>query len=88
MKLSYLKSFEKATSKIRDKKLALAIYFAIQSVKQASNLAEIPNLKKLKGFSNAYRLRVGDYRIGMLIENDTVFLSAFDHRKDIYKKFP
>jgi len=46
------------------------------------------NLKKLKGFKTAYRIRVGDYRIGLFISNDTVEFARVVHQKDIYKVFP
>jgi mRNA interferase RelE/StbE len=51
-------------------------------------LDEIPNTKKLKGHSSAYRTRVGDYRLGFFFENGVIQLARFIHRKDIYKIFP
>ncbi|MCF8308850.1 MAG: type II toxin-antitoxin system RelE/ParE family toxin [Bacteroidales bacterium] len=48
----------------------------------------MPNLKKLKGYKDYYRIRLSDYRIGIQIKDDTVFFVVFGHRKDIYKKFP
>ena len=42
----------------------------------------------MKGFKNFYRIRVGDYRIGISLERGVVTFLAFAHRKDIYKKFP
>jgi mRNA-degrading endonuclease RelE of RelBE toxin-antitoxin system len=48
----------------------------------------IANLKKLKGHLTAYRIRSGDYRIGIFIENKVVIFACFAHRKDIYNEFP
>ena len=42
----------------------------------------------MEGFKNAYRIKIGDYRIGVFIEEDTIEFVRFVHRKDIYKKFP
>lgn len=44
-------------------------------------------VKKLKGFDNEYRLRVGDYRIRYEIDdkNLTVIVLHCKHRKDVYK---
>jgi mRNA interferase RelE/StbE len=49
-----------------------------------------PNLgiKKLSGFPDAYRIRSGNYRIGMFLEGDKVIFARVAHRKDIYKIFP
>jgi mRNA interferase RelE/StbE len=54
----------------------------------ASTNSDIPNIKKLRGHSSAYRIKLGDYRIGLFIEENTVIFAAFEHRKDIYNKFP
>jgi mRNA interferase RelE/StbE len=55
---------------------------------QKQALKDIINLKKLSGYKSAFRIRIGDYRIGVIIENDTVIFVAFAHRKDIYHRFP
>ncbi|MGI8952418.1 MAG: type II toxin-antitoxin system RelE family toxin [Chitinophagaceae bacterium] len=60
----------------------------IAEVEQANTINFIGNLKKLKGYKEYYRIRVGNYRIGLQIQNDVVTFAAFLHRKDIYKKFP
>ena len=61
---------------------------AVEQVKQAEGMSSIVNLKKLKGFKTAYRIRIGDYRIGVFIDGDTVEFARVVHRKDIYKLFP
>jgi mRNA interferase RelE/StbE len=53
-------------------------------------LAEDPRpdgVKKLKGEDNAYRIRVGDYRIIYTIEDviKIVEIQRIRHRKDAYK---
>ena len=60
----------------------------IELVEQAGSLTDIPNLKKLKGGGNYFRLRVGDYRFGIALVNDAVVFVRFLDRKDIYKYFP
>lgn len=43
------------------------------------------DVKKLKGFPNEYRLRVGDYRVIFELEGRTVMVYAVGNRKDIYR---
>jgi mRNA interferase RelE/StbE len=50
--------------------------------------SEIKNYKKLKGSFNTFRIKLGQYRIGIFIDNDTVEFVIILHRKDIYKYFP
>ncbi|MDO8095007.1 MAG: type II toxin-antitoxin system RelE/ParE family toxin, partial [Candidatus Brocadiales bacterium] len=71
-----------------DKGLLKRVKEIIEAVEKSYSLSEIPNLKKLKGSGNYFRLRAGDYRIGIRLENDIVIFVRFLNRKDIYKYFP
>jgi len=44
-------------------------------------------VKKLKGYTNTYRMRVGNYRIIYSIDDGsrTVTLLTIDNRKDVYR---
>jgi mRNA interferase RelE/StbE len=82
------KSFNKDTDKIKDKILLLDIADCIEALEKADNIKSIKNIKKLKGSADFYRIRIGDYRIGLEVKNKTIELIRFLHRKDIYKYFP
>ena len=43
------------------------------------------NVKKLKGYVNEYRLRMGDYRAIFELEGHRVTVYAVGQRKDIYR---
>jgi mRNA interferase RelE/StbE len=80
--------FSKDLDKILTASVLAGISDEIEHVEKASSPSEIKNLKKLKGFANAYRIRSGDYRIGLLIEDNVVKFARVAHRKEIYKIFP
>jgi mRNA interferase RelE/StbE len=84
MELKYTVLFNKDIAAVNQPKTIVAIEAAINYVKNASSLIEIKNLKKLKGYKSYYRIRIGDYRIGIYISNDIIEFSRFLHRKDIY----
>jgi len=44
--------------------------------------------KKIEGYEAYYRLRIGDYRLGIKLAGNTLELIRFLHRKDIYRRFP
>ena len=44
-----------------------------------------PNIKRLKGYPNRYRLRVGDWRLVYEIEGDLVIVVGIMHRSDAYR---
>lgn len=43
------------------------------------------DIKKLKGYDNHYRIRVGDYRILFFRESGTAMVYDVSHRSDVYK---
>lgn len=88
MKTAFRKSFLKDIQKTTNTKLKKSIREVIQHVENANDLSSIKNLKKLSGYKTYYRIRLGDFRIGLEISNNTVTFVTFDNRKDIYKKFP
>ncbi len=88
MKLAFKDSFTKDLRGVKDKGLLKRAKELIESFEKANSLSEINNLKKLKGGGNYYRLRVGDYRIGIALTDDTAIFVRFLNRKDIYKHFP
>ena len=60
----------------------------IEELQKVSKPSEINNIKKLKGFKSAYRIKMGDYRIGFILENNLIKLSRIMNRKEIYRYFP
>ena len=48
----------------------------------------LQRVSKLKGRNNYFKIRVGDYRIGLYIENDFLEFKRALHRKEIYRYFP
>ncbi len=89
MNIEFEKSFLKDIRKITDNKVRRNVERAILSCKSAQQLSEITNVKKLTGYHNYYRIKIGDYRIGIEVTdvNSLRFL-ILKHRKDIYKRFP
>lgn len=56
-------------------------------VEASDYLHNIKNMKELTGYDSYYRIRIGDYRLGIKVEKDTVFFAVIEHRKDVYKGF-
>ena len=82
------KSFQRDVRKVKNVDIQKRIASLIRDFKKTGKLSDIKQLKKLAGSGNEYRIRIGDYRIGLIIEADTVEFVRFLHRKDIYKYFP
>jgi mRNA interferase RelE/StbE len=57
-------------------------------VENASTLTDISGLKKLRGGTNYYRIRIGEYRVGLAVDEDRVEFVRVLHRREIYRYFP
>ena len=69
-----LKKLEKFTQ--------LAVYKKLKSLETDS----LPlGVKKLSGYKNIYRIRIGKHRIIYQLNKNTVYIILIRHRKDVYR---
>jgi mRNA interferase RelE/StbE len=88
MKTAFTNKFLQQVSSGRFTIIHKKIEKVILDVEKATTLSQIKNLKKLKGQTKYYRIRLGDYRIGLYIEDQVIEFTTIGNRKDIYKHFP
>lgn len=86
MKIQIKKSFVKDTKKLAIP-LQKEVLNLIKELELVTNLEKF-DIKKMVGYSNFYRLRFGNYRIGLQIDNDIMVLVRIAKRDEIYKIFP
>ncbi len=82
------KRFEKDLLKVKDQALRNKVLEVIEHIEGAKAISSIQNLKKLKGWKTYYRIRVGDYRLGLEITGSNAEFLRFGHRQQIYSEFP
>ena len=63
---------------------------AFQILPQTSNPYSEKGVEKLTGYREYYKVRFGDYRVGLRIhkKSKTIELCRVLHRKDLYRYFP
>jgi len=88
LKTSFRKSFLKDVKALHSKKLKDRIKSTITDVEKAETIQAIGNLRKLKGGEKYYRIRIGDYRIGIIVEGQMVTFVRCLHRREIYRYIP
>ena len=89
MKLIFEKRFEKDLKKIQDKRILERVKSTIEKISLTDSLLELDeNVKRMRSNPNFWRIKIGDYRIGLEKEKDKIILVRILHRKDIYKYFP
>ena len=89
MKIKYSKDFEKSVRKLSGKTLTY-VKNMILEVTNATGLDEITDCKKLVGYDNVYRIRIGSLRAFLIfhiqIIDDYVFFKYLVPRGEAYDK--
>jgi mRNA interferase RelE/StbE len=89
MIIEFDRSFVKSLDRIDNPIILRRLEGIIIYIESAKSLTEIPNIKKLTGFPNYFRIRFGDYRLGFeSIDINNIRFIIIAHRKDIYRPFP
>lgn len=88
MKISYNKKFLKDLASIPKKDRNKIAFFAFEEVVHLENSSLLLKLEKLSGFIHYYKIRFGNYRIGIKLIAEEITFERVLHRKEIYKMFP
>lgn len=88
MEFEFRDSFLKDVNHIKESTVKKKIAAMITEAKSASSLSAIRNIKKMEGTDNYYRVRIGDYRIGVKLQGKALIFLRCLHRKNIYRYFP
>lgn len=88
MKTAYRKKFLKELAKVPLSYRSNIESFVFKELPKLKFIAESNKIERLKGCTNYYKTRFGDYRVGMKLDNDILIIERVLHRKDIYKYYP
>lgn len=88
MKIEFSESFLKDLKAVKDKSVLAKVKAAVEASELADTLDQITQLKKMRGSREYFRIRIGDFRLGLKLEGDTLVFIRFLNRKDIYRYFP
>ena len=88
MKIEYRKKFLKELSKIHIRERSRIEAFVFKDLPEANSIFELGNVEQMKGYPSYYKVRFGQYRIGIKLKDGVVILEKALHRKDIYRYFP
>ena len=88
MKIEITRKFQRQLDSCTDQSVRKKVAGIIENIVITESLSGISSLKKLKGYENCYRIRIGNYRLGLILRDNFIIFAAFDHRSDIYKYFP
>jgi mRNA interferase RelE/StbE len=89
MEILYGKKFSKDLDAISHETNIKAHFLKlIETIITAKSLTDLKGVRKIEDYQAYFRIKVGDYRLGIKATQNTVELIRFLHRKDIYRRFP
>ena len=88
MEIRYRTSFGRDLRRERNSDLRRRVERIVEQLQRAPSVASVPGLAAMQGYKNHYRIRVGDYRLGVIVDGDSVILVRLLHRREIYRHFP
>lgn len=89
MEILYGKKFSKDLDAVRhEADIKAHLLNLIETIRAAQSFSDLKGVRKLEGYQAYFRIKVGDYRLGIKVAKSTVELIRFLHRKDIYRRFP
>lgn len=88
MKVEFKGSFSKDLDALTDAKLGQRVQQVILKLETAPSLTGFPQLESLKGHAGHFRIRIGNFRLGLRLLGDTVICVRFLHRREVYRYFP
>ena len=89
MQVQYREAFLKDLKQLKSSTSYQRIYeLAFTTLEAINTLEEIPNIKAMRGYSGRYRIRIGDYRMGIEVNGDVIEVMRVLHRREFYRYFP
>lgn len=88
MVVYYNKKFLKDLASIPKRDRDKIENFVFEEINSVISLADLHKLEKLSGYQNYYKIRFGNYRVGIKLDHEELTFERVLHRKEIYKLFP
>jgi mRNA interferase RelE/StbE len=88
MQVEFRKKFLKELSKLPNPYKSNIEEFVFDILANHNSLSEVGKIEKMTGYKNYFKVRFGDYRVGIKKENNIIIIETVKHRKEIYKFFP
>jgi len=88
MQVEFRKKFLKELSKLPTQYQNNIEEFIFNKLPECGSISEIGKIEKMRGYKDYFKIRFGDYRVGIKKENNIIIVETVKHRREIYKFFP
>ncbi len=89
MEVQYRKQFLKDLKKLQSGHVyERIVQLVFTDLPNTQLLKEIAGVKAMKGYPNRYRIRIGNYRVGIEVHGENAEVMRVLHRGEFYRYFP
>lgn len=89
MEVQYRQAFLKDLKQLKSSTSYQRIYeLTFTTLPEINTLQEISDIKAMRGYTGRYRIRIGDYRVGIEVNGDVIEMMRVLHRREFYRYFP
>jgi mRNA-degrading endonuclease RelE of RelBE toxin-antitoxin system len=89
VEVEYRQAFLKDLKQLKSSSSYQSIYdLAFTTLPSINTLQDISDIKAMKGYAGRYRIRIGDYRIGIEVNENVIEIMRVLHRREFYRYFP
>ena len=88
MEIRRERRFARDLRRVRSDQIQRRVRRKLEEMEAAPSLAQVRGVKKIADSENHYRVRVGDYRIGLEMDGEIAILQRFGARDGFYRGFP
>lgn len=89
MVIQYRKSFLRDLKRLKGQPVYTRVFeLTFTTLPSVTNLREVAGVKAMKGFPNRYRIRLGNYQVGLAVVDDHLEVMRVLHRREFYRYFP
>jgi mRNA interferase RelE/StbE len=89
VEVQYRESFLRDLKKLRGQPVYDKVFeLVFTALPEADRLRDVTGVKAMRGYPNRYRIRIGDYRVGIEVHGDNVEVMRVLHRREFYHYFP
>ena len=88
MEIRYHNQFHRDLRRLGNPSLATQVEQVIEQLKAASTMRDMRDVSRMTAPGEHYRIRVGEYRLGITMDSEIAILRRFLPRGEIYRRFP
>lgn len=84
VKKSFLKQLAALPKDVRER----IEVFVFETLPTLKSIGQSGKIEKMHGYKSCFKIRFGEYRVGIVYEDNVIVVKVVMHRREVYRFFP